>query len=378
MSEGLYARLEQRGPIPLEAELRCAPGELAALVGPSGSGKTTILRSIAGLHHPRAGQVRCNGSVWFDGAVNLPPQRRRVGLVFQSYALFPHLSVLDNVNLAAGHLAPGARETKARALIELVNLAGLETRRPAQLSGGQQQRVALARALARDPEVLLLDEPFAAVDRVTRRKLQRELALLRKRVQIPIVLVTHDLDEARVLGDSMTILHHGRTLQCGPPGEVMARPVSAEVARLLDLGNLFDGVVREQRIEQNRTVIGWGDQSLEAAHAPGFKAGEPVSWVIAPEYVILHRRDRPSQGDRENPVSGVVQDCVQLGETTSVAIRIGERSGPPLVMNIATHHARRNKLTPDVSITVTLLAEGIHVMPWGGRHAVAPPTPGSA
>ena len=366
MTEGLHARLLQEVPIPLDAELHCAPGELAALVGPSGSGKTTILRSIAGLHHPRAGQVRCNGSVWFDGMLDLPPQRRRVGLVFQSYALFPHLSVLDNVKLAARHLAPDAREAKGRALIELVNLAGLEARRPAQLSGGQQQRVALARALARDPEVLLLDEPFAAVDRVTRRKLQRELALLRKRVQIPIVLVTHDLDEARVLGDSMTILHHGRTLQCGPPGEVMARPVSAEVARLLDLGNLLDGVVREQHVEQNRTVIGWGDHTLEAAHAQGFKAGDRVSWVIAPEYVILHRRDRPSHGERENPVAGVVQDCVSLGETTSVAIRIGERSGPPLVMNIATHHARRNRLASGESVTVTLLAEGIHVMPSDG------------
>lgn len=378
MSEGLYARLEQDAPIPLKAELRCAPGELATLVGPSGSGKSTILRCIAGLYRPSAGEVRCDGSVWFDGAVELPPQQRRVGLVFQSYALFPHLSALGNVVLAAGHLPPEQREARGRALLELVNLAGLEGRRPAQLSGGQQQRVALARALARDPEVLLLDEPFAAVDRVTRRKLQRELALLRKRVHIPIVLVTHDLDEARVLGDSMTILHHGHTLQRGAPGEIMARPGSAEVARLLDLGNLFDGVVREQHVEQNRTVIGWSDHSLEAAYAPDFKAGDPVSWVVAPEYVIVHRRDRPSQGERENPVSGVVQDCVSLGETTSVAIRVGERPGQMLVMNIATHHARRNRLAPGEHITVTLLAEGIHVMPWGGRHGNAPTTPDSA
>jgi molybdate transport system ATP-binding protein len=378
VSGGLYARLLQEAPIPLDAELHCAPGELATLVGPSGSGKSTILRCIAGLHHPRAGEVRCNDSAWFDGTVDLPPQRRRVGLVFQSYALFPHLSVLENVMLAAGHLAPGAREEKGRALVELVNLAGLETRRPVQLSGGQQQRVALARALARDPEVLLLDEPFSAVDRVTRRKLQRELALLRKRVQIPIVLVTHDLDEARVLGDSMTILHHGRTLQCGPPAEVMARPLSAEVARLLDLGNLFEGVVGEHSVEQNRIVIDWGGHRLEAPHTPGIGAGDPVSWVIAPEYVILHRRDRPSQGERENPVSGVVQDCIQLGETTSVSVRVGEHAVQTLVMNIPTHHARRNQLAPGARVTVTLLAEGIHVMPWGGRHGSPPTTGGSA
>ena len=363
MSEGLRARLLQEAPIPLDAELACAPGELAALVGPSGSGKSTILRCIAGLHRPRAGEVRCSGSVWFDGAVDLRPQQRRVGLVFQSYALFPHLSALGNVAIAAGHLAPEARRARARELLELVNLAGLEARRPAELSGGQQQRVALARALARDPEVLLLDEPFAAVDRVTRRKLQRELARLRERVHIPIVLVTHDLDEARALADSMTILHHGHTLQRGEPSQVMARPRTAEVARLLDLGNLFQAVIREHHAERQRTLIQWGEIALEAAYGPGFAPGEPVNWVIAPEYVILHRRDRPSQGERENPVPGVVRECVALGETTSVVMHVGGRAELPIAMNISTHAARRNRLSPGESVMITLLAEGIHLMP---------------
>ncbi|MBI4291583.1 MAG: ABC transporter ATP-binding protein [Betaproteobacteria bacterium] len=365
MSEGLYARLAQRTPIPLAAELRCAAGELAALVGPSGSGKSTVLRCIAGLNRPHEGEVRCGGSVWFNGAVDLPPQQRRCGLVFQSYALFPHLSALRNVTLAAGHLPSGERDKRGRDLLELVNLSGLEARRPAQLSGGQQQRVALARALARDPQVLLLDEPFAAVDRVTRRKLQRELALLRERVRIPIVLVTHDLDEARMLADSMTILHHGNTLQRGSPAEIMARPGSAEVARLLDLGNLFEAVVLEHRAERNRTVLDWGGLELEATHAPAFRVGERTSWVIAPEYVILHRRDRPSRGERENPVDGVVRDCVVLGETTSVVIEVRSQSEATLAMNIPTHHARRNRLAPGEAVTVSLLVEGIHVMPWG-------------
>jgi len=337
VTEGLYARLVQAGPIPLDAELRCAPGELAALVGPSGSGKSTILRCIAGLYRPRAGEVRCNGAVWFGDAIDLRPQQRRVGLVFQSYALFPHLSALANVMLAAGHLMPDQRKTRGRELLELVNLGGLEARRPAQLSGGQQQRVALARALARDPEVLLLDE-----------------------------LVTHDLDEARMLADSMTILHHGHTLQRGAPGDVMARPISAEAARLLDQGNLFEGVVREHRAADNRTVIDWGEFMLEVMHAPAFAPGEQVNWVIAPEYIVLHRRDRPSQGERENPVSGVVRDCVALGETTSVVIEAGHRPGSALAMNIATHHARRNQVAPGETVTVTLLAEGIHLMPWDG------------
>jgi len=304
--------------------------------------------------------------MWFDGAIDLPPQQRRCGFVFQSYALFPHLSALKNVMLAAGHLPSQQREARGRELLDLVNLCGLEGRRPAQLSGGQQQRVALARALARDPQVLLLDEPLAAVDRVTRRKLQRELALMRERVRIPIVLVTHDLDEARMLADSITILHHGRTLQRGAPAEVMARPGSAEVARLLDLGNLFEAKILAHLPECNRTTLEWGGLVLEAMHAPAFAVGERASWVIAPEYVILHRRDRPSRGERENPIEGVVRVCAVLGETTSVVIEVCDQPEGALAMNIATHHARRNRLAPGEKVTVSLLAEGIHLMPWGG------------
>ena len=176
-SAGLSVRLEQLEPIPLAAEFAVAAGELLALVGPSGSGKTTVLRCIAGLHRPRSGFIRCGEATWFDSenGADFAPQERSVGFVFQNYALFPHLTAIENVATALGHLPRGARASRARALLERVHLAGLENRRPAELSGGQQQRVAVARALAREPQVLLLDEPFSAVDQVTRRKLQREL-----------------------------------------------------------------------------------------------------------------------------------------------------------------------------------------------------------
>ena len=218
------------------------------LVGPSGSGKSTILRCIAGLHKARSGRVICGGAVWQDTAAGipaLPPQRRSVGLVFQQYALFPHLTAADNVAKALGHLPRRRRAERARELLELVHLDGLGGRRPAELSGGQQQRVAVARALARDPAVLLLDEPFSAVDQVTRRKLHRELAQLRARVRMPIVLVTHDLEEAVALADRMIVLHNGRTLQSGTPSEVLYRPRNSEVARLVDQRNLFDGEIVE-------------------------------------------------------------------------------------------------------------------------------------
>lgn len=237
MSEGLSVIVEQEGPIPLAAELACGPGELLALVGPSGSGKSTILRTIAGLYQPRDGRIVCNGNIWFDAkaGINLPPHRRSVGLVFQSYALFPHMTALGNVMAALTHRPANERVDRARALLRLVHLDGLEERRPSALSGGQQQRVAVARALGRDPDVLLLDEPFSAVDRRTRRRLHNELRELRKAVSVPIVLVTHDLDEAAGLADVLYVLDHGEILQTGRPSDVLSAPASERVCEALDL-----------------------------------------------------------------------------------------------------------------------------------------------
>jgi molybdate transport system ATP-binding protein len=181
--------------------------------------------------------VRCNGSIWLDTkrGLDLPPHRRPVGLVFQTYALFPHMTALGNVVAALGHRPARERVARARDLLTLVHLAGFEARRPAALSGGQQQRVAVARALAREPAVLLLDEPFSAVDRPTRRKLHGELAELRQSVRIPIVLVTHDVEEAAALADRLCVIDHGETLQTGRPPELLARPANARVAMALDL-----------------------------------------------------------------------------------------------------------------------------------------------
>lgn len=234
---GLHVRLSQAGPIPLSVDFSCGQNELLALVGPSGSGKTTILRSIAGLYHPGKGSITCRGQVWFDAAdaVKVPPHQRPVGFVFQSYALFPHMTVLRNVTTALGHTSRDERNEKARMLLSLVHLRGFEDRYPASLSGGEQQRVAVARALARDPAVLLMDEPFSAVDRRTRRKLREELAELRKVMRSPIVMVTHDLDEAIALSDRMCVIDGGETLQTGTPRELVNAPANLRVAAALDL-----------------------------------------------------------------------------------------------------------------------------------------------
>ena len=234
---GLAVRLRQDGPIPLQVEFAVAPGEILALVGPSGSGKSTTLRAIAGLYAPEGGRVACRGLLWFDGdaGISVAARERRVGMVFQSYALFPHLTAAENVMEALGDVCPEQRRDRARALLQRLHLNGLEDRRPAALSGGQQQRVAVARALARKPDALLLDEPFSAVDRVTRRRLRRELGELRRELSMPVILVTHDLDDVIRLADRMCVLNGGQILQTGTVEQVMAHPASPLVAELLDL-----------------------------------------------------------------------------------------------------------------------------------------------
>ncbi|GBD42316.1 Sulfate/thiosulfate import ATP-binding protein CysA [bacterium HR39] len=366
----LQAELRQDRPIPLDVSLAVAPGELFALVGPSGSGKTTTLRALAGLDRVHEGRIAVDGRLWQGPDVFVPPQRRRVGMVFQHYALFPHLSALDNVALAVPEGARAERRRRARELLRLVHLEGLEDRRPHQLSGGQQQRVALARALARDPVLLLLDEPFSAVDQVTRRRLQRELVLLRQRRPLTTVLVTHDLDEAVRLSDRMAVIHHGRTLQSGPPRDLLDRPASALVARLLDIPNVYRGRVRGHDPARGLTLLEWDGLVLEARHRPEFAAGAPVDWVIPPGFVVLHRVDRPSRGERENPVEGRIVEFYELGETAHLTLLVRDRH--PLTFTVPAHVARRNALAPGRTVRVSLLAEGVHLMPPEHGRSTAP------
>jgi molybdate transport system ATP-binding protein len=365
MAEALSFRLAATAPIPLDVELTIAPGEVLALVGPSGAGKSTVLRCIAGLHRPTQGLVRCGDAVWFDSTTgtDVPPHQRAVGLVFQDYALFPHMTALANVIAAMGHLPRAEREPRGRALLAQLRLPGLEARRPAELSGGQQQRVAVARALARDPAVLLLDEPFSAVDRATRRRLQAELAALRRNLAIPILLVTHDLEEALALADRMCLMHHGRGLQTGTPMALLTRPASAEVARLLDLQNLFQG--RVERHTPDATLLRWGDRLLEAAPSPAFPPGTAVDWLVAGSGVVLHRRGRPSAGERENPVPARVLDLLPMGEEARITLDVGDAAGGTLGFSMPLHAALRNGLAAGEHCTVSLLRAAIHLMPGG-------------
>ncbi len=357
MTDGLDVELNHDGDIPLAAHISCQPGELLALVGPSGGGKSTILRTIAGLSHPDKGKITCNGSVWLDTdkGVNVNTRDRRVGLVFQHYALFPHLSAIENIIEALGHMEPSDRKRRAGELLSLVHLSGLERRKPAALSGGQQQRVAVARALAREPRVLLLDEPFSAVDKATRQKLYKELVELRQQFGMPVVLVTHDLDEAAMLADRLCILRRGRTLQDGPPFDVIAKPANREVARLVDLNNIFEGTVIGHEADHRITNISWGRYTLAAAYQPNFKPGKPVDWVVPTSHVVLALDDK-------NAVPAVVSNIVRLGDLVNVTLEVKEASSHPMFMTMPMLETKKRELKPGDRISIALVPEGIHLM----------------
>ena len=220
MAEGLTLALTRAGPLAVAASLHVPPGQTLALVGPSGAGKTSLLQAIAGLV-PAVGRVQVGDDIWQDGRYGLPAWRRRVGLVMQGGGLFPHLDALGNVMIAQSHRDAGA----AQALLAAVQLDGAAARRRrAQLSGGEQMRVALARALAREPALLLLDEPFAAVDRPVRRALVALVAQMRVMSEAPMIIVTHDLDDAAGIADNVAFMVDGRVVEQGP--QLLTDPAS--------------------------------------------------------------------------------------------------------------------------------------------------------
>ena len=363
--DGLYAKIRQSRPFALEVTLECARGELLCLAGPSGSGKTTVLRLLAGLGKPEQGYVHCNRQIWYDsdGNRNTPTHRRRLGMVFQSYGLFPHMTVAGHIRIGLEGAGIPATQANIAEILELVNLRGLERRKPAELSGGQQQRLALARALAREPDVLLLDEPFSAVDLITRRKLRRELVRIRASLNIPIVLVTHDLDEAYQLADRLSVIHQGKTLQSDTPAMIMEHPASADIARLMGITNIFDGIVTGHDSAAGTTRIQWLGHSLECRLNTAFSAGTNVQWIVPRNRIILHQKLRPSRGESENPVDGVIVDFNKLGDVVEIDMLPDDSDNRTLSFTLPLHVAERNRLGVDERIGVSLEAQGIHLVP---------------
>jgi iron(III) transport system ATP-binding protein len=228
-----------------DVDLAVRPGAVVALLGPSGCGKTTLLRTVAGLERLDAGEVRLGGRLVAGPGTHMAPEKRHVGMVFQDWALFPHLKVAQNV--AYGLRRAERRGPRVAEVLEMVGLAGMGERQPATLSGGQQQRVALARALAPRPKVLLLDEPFSNLDTALRAQVRSEVHQLLAELEVTTVFVTHDQEEAFVLGDEVAVMYGGRIVQQATPAELYARPVSPWVARFVGDANLVTGEVRDDR-----------------------------------------------------------------------------------------------------------------------------------
>jgi iron(III) transport system ATP-binding protein len=230
-------------------------GRLVALLGPSGCGKTTALRSIAGFQQVEAGTIEIRDRVVTGDGVFVPPEKRRVGMVFQEFALFPHISVAENV----GYGVRGAdRVQRVAETLKLVGLVGYDNRFPHELSGGEQQRVALARALAPQPDVVLLDEPFSNLDAPKREKMRRELRRIIRTAGVTAVFVTHDQAEALAIADVVAVMRNGRVVQSGTPDEVYGSPVSPWIARFLGDAVIFDGVVSHGTVATPIGSIGAG------------------------------------------------------------------------------------------------------------------------
>jgi molybdate transport system ATP-binding protein len=396
MSQSLDLTIDQHRPMRLQGRLRCEPGHLLALVGPSGAGKSSLLRVIAGLMRPEHARLTLGSEVWCDSAGEnfLAPQQRRVGMVFQNYALMPHLSALDNVALATQDGRP-----RAYALLAKLGLSGEQIeRRPQQLSGGQQQRVALARALARDPKVLLLDEPFSAVDQLTRQVLYRELSELKQNIGLPMVMVTHDLDEARLLCDQMAVIDAGVILQTGSPESIYQSPRNHRVAELVGIQNRFQGIFEKRLATHGNSVpaspgnsprdgiglLRWGthpdNPCLKIRDKGRIDEGQSVTWVISGEGFQLlpeigHARETSSVSTAQNDHDSLTRyawsarviELRSLGEVRLCRVLVELPEPQEVTLSFTSMNFPGVNLFPGATVVLQLDSSKIHVMPARSR-----------
>lgn len=311
-----------------DVSLDIPDGEFFTLLGPSGSGKTTSLRLIAGFDHPSAGRILLHG----EDVTNLPPYEREVNTVFQDYALFPHMSVGENISygLMIRSLPKPERARQVAEMMELVRMPGLEDRRPSQLSGGQRQRVALARALILRPRVLLLDEPLGALDLKLRQQMQVELKSIQEQVGITFIYVTHDQEEALTMSDRIAVFNLGRVVQIGSPAELYEHPTSPFVAGFVGVSNLISGELARQI------------------------TASPETFSVRPEKISLQSLEQPAPNGYSS-VEGQVRDVVYLGIHTRYLIELDsgedltvvEQNRDTTSMDVMSARGRRVRLVWD-------------------------------
>jgi ABC-type Fe3+/spermidine/putrescine transport system ATPase subunit len=331
-------------------------GELVALLGPSGCGKTTTLRLVAGFLSPEAGEIWVGDRCLSSPVTVVPPERRRMAMIFQSYALWPHMTVAQNVAYGLRFkpgIARGDREPRVREMLRVVQLVGYEARYPGELSGGQQQRVAVARALVVEPEILLLDEPLSNLDANLREEMRFEIRRLHEAFGITTLYVTHDQAEAMVISDRIAVLQNGRVVQVGAPAELFDRPRTRFVAEFIGRTNLLEGVAVAS------DTVAHGPLRLRVG-AAGLAPGTRAAISIRPHQIaLLAPADDTATGDgdgaasaRPNRLRGTVRRASFLGDSVDYQVRV---DGTDLLLRVAAPIARRFR--PDDAVGLSIAPE---------------------
>ncbi len=333
----LHADLHVRGEAPI-----------VILFGSSGAGKTTALRCIAGLESMQGGRIVFDGDDW----TGVTPQRRPVGYVFQDYALFSHLDVESNIGYGIHRLSAGERRRRTVETAALLKIDDLLKRRVRELSGGQQQRVALARALVREPKLLLLDEPFAALDVATRDHVRTEIARVLRGLRIPTIVVTHDWVDALALGDEMIVMNAGQVLQKGPPQEVLTRPQHREVASVAGVETVVNGTVRSR--SSGIVVLQVGSAEVFAAD----QDGSQFHVCIRGEDVTLEK-GRAELSSARNHLRGTVRELSPAGILTKVVVE----AGFDLVALVTRQAIDDLALSPGAQVYAVFKASAVHLIP---------------
>jgi molybdenum ABC transporter ATP-binding protein len=330
-------------------------GGCLALVGPSGAGKTSVLRIVAGLLRPEHGHVECDGDVWLDtrGGIDVPPERRRCGYVFQEGALFEHLSAWRNVAYGLRGIPRRERRRRADELLDRFDLLARADARPRTLSGGERRRVALARALACEPSALLLDEPLAALDARTRARASRELADTLRTLAVPCVLVTHDFSEAALLAQRIAVLDHGRIVQQGTPGELAAAPASAFVADLVG-AVVLTGTARPGAGGLTVVALDGGGEVVSTDQAEG-----PVAASVYPWEIEIEPLDAPHAGSARNRLTAEIVTVTSVGGR----VRLGLAAGQPLVAEVTQASVEALRLRPGTRVAASWKAAATRLIP---------------
>lgn len=349
-----------RGPFQLRINFQAGP-EILILFGPSGAGKTTLLNIIAGLVKPDAGEIAYDGKIFFRKHrpgmnISLPARKRHIGYVFQDYALFPHLTTLENVTYPLWR--QGNASLHASILLKKLGIEHLNNRYPHELSGGQKQRVAIARALAPGPQLLLLDEPFSALDLSLRERLQNDLYDLQRESGLSVICVTHNLEDAFALGDRLAVIQDGRLEQIGPVEEVFHKPVNHRVADTMGIQNLFQARVVDSR--PNGIVLDWDGLHFEAPFQP-VSVGEIVTaYIRAEDIKVLYPDMQLNKAVSHNQVAGKIVS--RESRSNSHSLRIHLTNGHEIQVRFPLYSYSSLSLTPGNDVRLSLRRDKLVIL----------------